>query len=69
MPSGTDIAQSIVNYLKKIYPKSATKSEIFSEIGISGCVGESWIKTLVTAREIEVVGKKGRYNLYRYIGS
>ena len=66
MPAGTDIGQAIVSYLRKIHPKSATKKEIFSQIGISGCSGESWIKTLVSAREIQVAGKKGSSNLYRY---
>jgi hypothetical protein len=61
-----DIGKAIRDYLKKIYPHSATKKEILSGIGVSGCAGESWFETLVASREIVMVGKQGRQNLYQY---
>ena len=66
MSKGTDIAKKIVEYLKEIFPSSATKTEIFSNVGIKGCTGNPWLNTLIASRKIEVSGKKGRYNLYRY---
>ena len=66
MTTGVDVGHAIIGYLKSIYPNSATKSEIFSKIGASGCVGESWLDTLVAGHKIQVSGKKGRFNLYRY---
>jgi len=61
-----DITKSIQDYLKQIYPRSATKAEIFSATGIKGCCGDTSLDTLLVRREIEVTGKKGRCNLYRY---
>jgi len=61
-----DVTKSVQDYLKRIYPKSATKAEIFSAVRIKGCCGDTSLDTLVVRREIEVSGKKGRYNLYRY---
>jgi hypothetical protein len=69
MPRGADIAEEIIDYLKGIHPGSATKKEIFSNVGVAGCAGESWIKTLVAGREIEVCGKRGSSNLYCYSGN
>lgn len=66
MPKSIEIAEKIVEFLKGIYPNSATKTEILSDVGVKGCTGDPWLKTLVASRKIEVSGKKGRYNLYRY---
>ena len=68
MKKGADIGEAIVAYLKKIHPRSATKAEIFSGIGVSGCAGESWLETVVAGREVKISGKKGNYNLYQYSG-
>lgn len=67
MKDGVEIGQAIVEYLKEIYPKSATKSKIFKSIGISSCAGEAWLKTVLAGHEIEVGKKEGHYNTYRYI--
>ena len=61
-----DITQRIVDYLKQIYPKSATKKEIFAAVGIASCCGGMSLDTLVVRRKIEVAGKKGSSNLYCY---
>jgi hypothetical protein len=61
-----NIAETIQDYLKRIYPKSATKAEIFSALGVKGCCGDTSLDTLVVRRIVEVSGKKGRRNLYRY---
>ncbi len=62
-----DITQKIVDYLKSIYPKSATKKEIFEAVGIASCCGGTSLDTLVVRRKIGVTGKKGSSNLYGYI--
>jgi hypothetical protein len=59
-----DITQRILDYLKSIYPKSATKKEIFKAVGIASCCGGTSLDTLVVSRKIEVTGKKGSSNLY-----
>jgi hypothetical protein len=61
-----DIAKSVQDYLKQIYPKSATKAEIFSAVRVKGCCGDTSLDTLLVRRAIEITGKKGRCNLYRY---
>jgi hypothetical protein len=61
-----DITKSIEDYLKQIYPKSVTKAEIFKALGIEGCCGGTSLDSLVVRRTIEVTGKKGSRNLYRY---
>jgi hypothetical protein len=61
-----DITQKIEDYLKQIYPKNATKKEIFEAVGIASCFGGTSLDTLVVRRKIEVTGKKGSSNLYRY---
>lgn len=66
MTEGIDIAERIKKYLKRIYPASATKKEIFSAVGVKGCTGGTWLKTLEVGRNIKVSGKKGKYNLYQY---
>jgi hypothetical protein len=66
LPRRTTVPEKMVEYLKNIYPRPATLKELCSVIGISACVGSSWIKTLISTREIEVYGKDGRRNLYRY---
>jgi hypothetical protein len=55
-----------VNYLKGIYPKTATKKEIFEAVGIESCCGGTSLDTLVVRRKIVVAGKKGSSNLYSY---
>lgn len=60
-----DITQKVEDYLKQIYPKSATKTEIFAAVGIAGCCGGTSLDTLVVRRKIDVAGKKGSNNLYR----
>jgi len=66
MSAGIELAERIKEYLKQIYPDSATKTQIFSKVGVRGCTCDTWLRTLVVRRNIEVSGKKGRYNLYRY---
>ena len=61
-----DITAKIERYLKEIYPKVATKKEIFKAVGIASCCGGTSLDTLVVRRKIEVTGKKGSNNLYRY---
>jgi predicted transcriptional regulator with HTH domain len=61
-----DFTQKIEDYLKQIYPKSATKSEIFKAVGIESCCGGTSLDTLVVRRKIAVSGKKGSSNLYCY---
>ncbi len=61
-----DITQRIEDYLKQIYPKSATKAEIFSVVGVASCCGGTPLDSLVVRRKVEVTGKKGSSNLYRY---
>jgi hypothetical protein len=61
-----DIAQKIIDYLKQIYPNSATKKQIFVAVGIKGCCGGTSLDALVVRRKIEVAGKKGSSNLYCY---
>ena len=62
----TDMTETIKAYLEKIYPRSATKAEIFSVLGIKGCCGDTSLDTLVVRRSVEITGKDGRRNLYRY---
>jgi len=59
---------SVAKYLEEISPRSATKKEIMREIGmeISGCVCERALKTLRSRGTVEVVGKRGNANLYRF---
>ena len=66
LPQRTLVPEKILEYLKSIYPKPATIKQICSGTGISTCTGNSWIKTLISTRDIEICGKEGRYNLYRY---
>lgn len=66
MPSDVELAERMRKYLEKIYPESATKKEIFTEVGVRACAGDTWLRTLVVNRDVQVVGKKGRYNLYRF---
>jgi hypothetical protein len=61
-----DITKNIEDYLKQSYPKCLTKTEIFSALGIKGCCGDTALDSLVVRRTIEVTGKKGSRNLYRY---
>lgn len=57
---------SILEYLKKIYPKSATEKQILQEIGMSSCTCCGALRTLRARDSIEVVGKRGNANLYRF---
>jgi len=59
-----DISQKIEDYLKSIYPKSATKAEIFKAVGLESCFGGTSLDTLVVRRKIVVSGKRGSSNLY-----
>ena len=60
--------KSVVDYLKEIYPQPATKDKIMREIGIkiSGCLCDRALKTLRSRGNIQVVGKEGNANLYRF---
>jgi hypothetical protein len=61
MTTSTDPADKILEYLKSIYPKSATKEEILKKLGMRGCSEGTWFQTLLASRDIEVTGKKYRY--------
>jgi len=61
------MAQKILDYLKSIYPRAETKREICSSTRVSYCTVGKWLRTLVADRKVEICGKKGRCNLYRYI--
>lgn len=66
MKDGVEIGDAIVEHLKDIYPRSATKKEIFKAIDISSCSGEAWLQTVLASHDVEMGKKKGRYNTYRY---
>jgi len=57
---------SVLKFLEKIYPKPATEKEIWEQIGISSCTCGGALRTLISRGSIEVVGKKGNANLYRF---
>jgi predicted transcriptional regulator with HTH domain len=61
----TELVDKIIRYLRKIYPRAATASLISKESGVASCSADSWISSLLADRTIEIVGKKGRSNLYR----
>jgi len=65
MERRTELADRIVDYLGKIYPKSATALEIAKALRMQSCSANPWISSLMANREIEIVGKKKRSNLYR----
>ena len=65
MERRTEIIDKVTSYLKKIYPGSATASEIAKALGIEACSASPWISSLLADRQIEVSGKKGRSSLYR----
>jgi len=60
-----EVVDSIIHYLRKIYPKAATASQISKEVGFESCTTNPWISSLLADRVIEIVAKKGRSNLYR----
>jgi predicted transcriptional regulator with HTH domain len=66
MERRTDLAERIEEYLRKIYPKSATLSEIAKALHMQSCSADPWISSLVANRQIEMLRKKGRSNLYRF---
>jgi len=65
MERQTKLADKIVEYLEKIYPKSATISEIAKALRMQSCSANPWLSSLLANRQIETVGRKGRSNLYR----
>jgi len=65
MERRTEIVDKVTGYLKKIYPKSATASQIAKAIGIESCSTNPWISSLLANRQIELAGKKGHSNLYK----
>ncbi|MGA2239179.1 MAG: hypothetical protein ABSG74_08205 [Candidatus Bathyarchaeia archaeon] len=65
MERRTELAERIVEYLRKIHPKSATLSEIAKALHLQSCSADPWISSLVANRQIEIAGKKGRSNQYR----
>jgi len=65
MERQTVIVDKVTGYLKKIYPKSATASEIAKALGIQACSADPWISSMLANRQIEVTGKRGRSNLFR----
>jgi predicted transcriptional regulator with HTH domain len=65
MERRTELADRIVKYLAKIYPKSATLAEIAKALRMHSCSADPWISSLLANRQIEVLGKKGRSNTYR----
>jgi Mn-dependent DtxR family transcriptional regulator len=60
------ISISVLDYLKKIYPRAATEGEIEQEAQVSGCTCGKAIKSLTARGSIEIAGKKGNANLYKY---
>jgi len=65
MERRTEFAERIVEYLRKIHPRSATLSEIAKALRMQSCSADPWISSLVANRQIEISGKKGQSNLYR----
>jgi len=57
---------AILDYLKSIYPRSATEKEILKEIGLSGCACSGALRTLRSRGSVEQAGKKGKSNLYKF---
>lgn len=57
---------TLLECLKKIYPKSATEKEIMHETGIASCTCGGALRTLRSRGLVEVVGKKGNANVYRF---
>jgi len=59
-------ALSVIGYINKIYPREITGNEICEALGLSNCTVQRALQTLVARGEIEISGKRGRSNLYRY---
>ena len=62
-----EIGQRILDCVKEAYPESRTLREISKAVGIQSCSVHPWIDTLLSSRDIEISGKKGRSNLYRFV--
>jgi len=60
---------SIRDYLEEIYPRSATKKEILQETRIKECTCDGALRTLRSRGFIELIGKKGNANIYRFKSS
>lgn len=58
--------KSILDYLRKIHPRSATAKEILQETGVVDCACGGALRTLRARDSVEVAGKEGNANLYRF---
>jgi len=65
MKTRTEYAKRIIDYLEGIYPEPANMSQISKALRISACSLNPWMQTLVANRDVEIVEKKGKSNLYR----
>ena len=66
MSPRAEIGRQIIEYLKRIYPKTATVSDISRATRLQSCSVHPWLSTLLADRDVEIAGKKGRSNLYRF---
>lgn len=67
MVRGTIVGEQILEYLKAAYPKAFTIDDICEKTRFSQCAAGGWLRTLVSRRKIEICGKQGRHNLYRFV--
>ena len=61
-----EVGHKILEYLQAVYPQAQTIEEICEKTAISRCGAGGWLRTLVSRRRVEICGKKGRFNLYRF---
>jgi len=66
LPRMAQISISVLGYLKKIYPRAATEAEIEQEAQVPSCTCGKAIRSLTVRGSIEIAGKKGNANLYKY---
>lgn len=64
--SNVQRANAIVDYLKSIHPRVATKKEILAAIKMPDCSCDRALKTLRSRQHVIVSGKRGNSNLYKY---
>jgi len=57
---------AIREYLESVFPEPATENEILQHVHVRSCAAGGALRTLRSRGVVEVVGKKGRANLYRF---
>lgn len=59
--------EKVLEVLQKVYPNCLTTSQICSKARIPSCSISLLMRSLISRRAVELVGKKGRENCYRAI--